>query len=205
VENSKKGNEAAISDASKGEVTSNENQDGTPRGIKAHIPDGYSILDTNRGDLDLDAIPDILLVLQKDPMTAADFAAEDSAAESLVRPLIILSGHSDGSFTNMGENDNVVLCRKCGGVMGDPYRSTVIKNGYFSVQHFGGSRDKWSTITTFKYSKGAGRWLLHKNGGNQVNSKDDEMVVENEWVKSEKDFGEIDFEEFDPNEENVNQ
>lgn len=55
------------------------------------------------------------------------------------RPLYILTGQSDQSYKLAAKNDNVVYCVNCGGIMGDPFSGIAIKNGYFSVEHYGGS------------------------------------------------------------------
>jgi hypothetical protein len=166
-----------------------------PPNLSHFLPEGYSILDTARGDLNLDSIPDMLLLLHKTTLTREDSIAEDSATESLVRPLVILIGNKDGTFTYRVENDYAVMCRKCGGAFGDPYSGLVIKKGYFSADHYGGSRERWSASVTFKYDKRADDWFLHKNGGSSYDQFDDEKSS-TEWVKTKKDFGVIRFEDF---------
>ena len=49
--------------------------------------------------------------------------------------------------------------------MGDPYTGMTLKKNYFSVEHEGGSSDKWSRIITFKYNLDDGSYYLHKDAG----------------------------------------
>lgn len=124
--------------------------------MSQNTPQGWSIMDTLSGDLNRDKYTDFLIVLQHD---------EDSLATDEPRPLLILIGNDKGELVLTRRNDNVVLCRECGGVFGDPYDGLAIKNGYFSVQHYGGSAWRWTRIITFRYHEKEKDWFLHKDGG----------------------------------------
>lgn len=154
------------------------------------IPDGYTILDSATGDLNLDPYPDMLLVLKK--------KGEDSIANdvdhTVKRPLLILTGQANKSFKLAARNDNVVYCVNCGGMMGDPYIGIVIKKGYFSIEHYGGSAWRWTRIITFKYSTNDKRWYLYKDGGDSYHTSDPDKVETN--IKTTKEFGKIRFEKF---------
>jgi hypothetical protein len=158
--------------------------------IQKFIPKGYAILDKSIGDLNLDKFKDIILVLkdtaEKDEIDTIEFK----------RPLLILIGHADKSFTLAGRNDDVVYCVGCGGIFGDPYDGITIYKGTFTINHFGGSNDRWSNEITFKYSATNKTWYLFK-------------VVEKGWnvgnlnkidstIKTKKDFGVISFEKYNP-------
>jgi len=155
------------------------------------IPDGYTILASAIGDLNLDPYPDMLLVLKK--------KGEDSIANdvdhTVKRPLLILIGQANESFTLAARNDNVVYCVNCGGMMGDPYIGIVIKKGYFSIEHYGGSAWRWTRIITFKYSTGEKYWYLHKDGGVSYHTSEPDKMETN--IKTTKEFGKISFDKFD--------
>jgi len=119
------------------------------------IPKGYQLLDSKSGDLNQDGITDYILICK----------SPNEDQEEMKRPLLILHGNANGGLSLFKRNDNIVLCYLCGGVMGDPYTGMTLKKNYFSVEHEGGSSDKWSRIITFKYNLDDGSYYLHKDAG----------------------------------------
>lgn len=161
-----------------------------PEKILKFIPKGYALIDTAMGDLNLDNFQDIILVLK----TIGEDTALD--ATEYKRPLLLLLGGADKTFTLAARNDNVVYCYQCGGAFGDPYDGVTIKKGLFAVYHFGGTNDRWSNEITFKYSKANGEWYLLKivdKGWNVFN-----LDKVDSTVKTKKDFGIVPFEKYNP-------
>ena len=156
---------------------------------KPFVPKGYTVLHQNNGDLNKDGRPDYALVLKQDN--------EDNSADELKRPLLLLVRQENGKLAQAARNDNVVLCRQCGGVFGDPFAGIVIKNGYFSVEHYGGSSWRWTRIITFRYNAADKRWYLHKDGGESFHVSDPDKVTEK--VRTVKDFGRVPFEKYELN------
>jgi hypothetical protein len=166
-----------------------------PQSLSKFVPDGYIGLDTVSGDLNLDQYSDMILVLKK---------KEEEYKSDEKRPLLILIADSLGAYELAGKNDNVVYCITCGGAMGDPFMSVVVKKGFFSVEHYGGGGPtKWQTITTFRYLPEDKKWYLHKEGletyeMNPSDKPDAEVFIKGkEVVKTKKDFGKVLFEEYD--------
>tara|TARA_B110000046_G_scaffold118107_1_gene124925 strand:+ start:665 stop:1585 length:921 start_codon:yes stop_codon:yes gene_type:complete len=155
------------------------------------VPKNYSILDTVSGDLNRDEFLDYILVLKKNNEENTSNFMDDKQE---LRPLILLVGNSKNELTKVGQNDTTVLCYDCGGAMGDPYTGITIKNGYFSVEHYGGSSWRWTTIITYKYSKKEKNWFLHKKGGVSFHASTPNNIEEK--VKTKKDFGVVKFEDF---------
>lgn len=131
------------------------------RKLNQFIPEVYELLDSKSGDLNQDGFTDYILICK---------SPNEMETEDAKRPLIILHGQSDGSLYEAVRNDNVVLCALCGGVWGDPYSAMAIKKNFFSVEHMGGSSDKWTRIITFKYNLEEGQYYLHKDAGEVWNS-----------------------------------
>lgn len=156
--------------------------------IAKHIPNGYIPMDTTYGDLNRDSIQDVVLIV-RDPN---EKNINDTNYDPSPRSLLLLIGKPDGSYQLAARNDSVVLCYDCGGVWGDPFFDVVIKRGYFSVEHYGGSAWRWTHIITFKYNTQKHDWLLHKVGGESYHAGDPEGTKE-EKVQSVKDFGIIPF------------
>jgi hypothetical protein len=50
-------------------------------------------------------------------------------------------------------------------VFGEPFEGITIKNGYFSIEHYGGSNWRWTRIITFKYDSTLKTFLLHRDAG----------------------------------------
>ena len=161
-----------------------------PQKIAEFIPTGYALIDTAMGDLNLDKYTDIILVLK----TVGEDTALD--ATEFKRPLLLLLGHTDKTFSLAARNDNIVYCFQCGGMFGDPYDGVEIRKGIFTIHHFGGSNDRWSNDITFKYSPANKTWYLYK-------------IVDKDWnvfhldkietrVQTKKDFGIVSFEKYNP-------
>ncbi|MES2762266.1 MAG: hypothetical protein V4677_08665 [Bacteroidota bacterium] len=148
----------------------------------ALIPVGYVLLDSASGDLNKDGYRDLLLVLKT--------SDEENFSEKL-RPLLILHGDKTKKYTLIARNDNVVLCNGCGGVFGDPYTGLVIKNSYFSAEHYGGSNWRWTRIMTFKYDLKTKTYLLHRDAGESYHMSDLDKTTQN--VNRKQDFGKLPF------------
>jgi hypothetical protein len=158
--------------------------------ILKFIPKGYALIDTAMGDLNLDKLQDIILVLK----TIGEDTALD--ATEYKRPLILLLSRADKTYSLASRNDNVVYCYQCGGAFGDPYNGVEIKKGLFTINHFGGTNDRWSNEITFKYSKADNNWYLLKvvdKGWNVFHLDNIDSIV-----KTKKDFGIVPFKKYNP-------
>lgn len=171
--------------------TDKQDTSNLPPALSQFIPQGYAILDTANGDLNLDQYPDVIMILKKN--------GEDSTSDVVnhpeKRPLLILTGQADKSYKLAARSDNAVYCVNCGGSMGDPYQDVVINKGYFSIEHYGGSSWRWTRTITFKYSPSDNYWYLHKDGGDSFNASDPDKVKTT--VKTTKNFGKVPFYKFD--------
>jgi hypothetical protein len=72
----------------------------------------------------------------------------------------------------------------------------VIKNGYFSIEHYGGSAERWTRTITFKYSTTDSSWYLHKDGHESFSAVD-ENAKKTTKIYTVKDFGKVKFTDFD--------
>ncbi len=142
--------------------------------LNEFIPDGYSVLDTSRGDLNKDGFDDLVLILKNN--SEADYT-------DTLRPLLILQGQKNGRFKLVERNDNIVLCLGCGGVFGDPYTGITIKNNYFSIEHYGGSSWRWTRIITFKYNLTSKEYILYKDAGESYHTSDPDKTENQTYNK----------------------
>ena len=159
--------------------------------ISKFIPNDYAVLDSVSGDLNLDNYSDLILILKKLDEEKTSNVIENPAK----RPLLILIGKDNGGYELVAKSNTTVYCFDCGGMMGDPYQGVTIKNGYFSVEHYGGSAWRWSRIITYKYSKADNHWFLHRDGGESFHASEPEKSESN--MRTKKDFGKVKFEDFD--------
>lgn len=156
--------------------------------MRQFVPAGYRLLDMETGDLNRDAYPDKLLVLDT---IQTDTTVTGSEAR---RPLLLLTADAQGRYTLAARNDNSVLCSGCGGMMGDPYQGLTIKKGYFSVEHYGGTGWRWTHILTFKYNPADAHWYLHRAGGESYHTGRPDDVKTH--IETTRDFGRIRFEQY---------
>jgi len=162
-----------------------------PASMKSFVTKGYNVLDITKGDLNKDAYPDAVMVLYK----IGEDTTSDVNTHPEKRPLLILIGKPDKTYTIAARSNNAVYCVDCGGQMGDPFTGITIKNGYFSVEHYGGSGWRWTRIVTFKYSAAEKNWFLFKDGGESFHATTREEVKVP--TKTVKNFGKVSFQKFD--------
>lgn len=159
--------------------------------MKTFIPNGYLLLKGMTGNLNLDKFPDAVLVLKK----ANEEELSRQVEDQVKRPLLILIGQADKSYKLAGRNDNTVFCYSCGGVFGDPFAGIEIKNGTFSILHYGGSGWRWTHTVLYKYAPTQKKWFLFRNETSSFHAAEPDKVNEN--IQTPKNFGRIPFEKFD--------
>ena len=167
-----------------------------PFTLKDFVPENYTALDTTYGDLNLDQYPDVIMVLKKD----GEETLSDVVEHPEKRPLLILIGQANKAFKLAAENENAVYCIDCGGMMGDPFMDVVIKKGFFSIEHYGGSGWRWTRVITFKYSLADNYWYLHKDGYESFHVNNPEKIESK--IHTTGSFGKVPFDKFDIYKEN---
>jgi hypothetical protein len=161
-----------------------------PAPISVHVPEGYLVLDTSFGNLNLDSILDLIIVLK-----SPEEDTSNNLDDPVNRPLLILLGQTDGTYKLVYRNNKVVFCNICGGMMGDPFNGITIRNGYFTVEHYGGSSWRWSDFITFKFNKDNKRFYLHREDLSNFHASNPDKIKTT--IKTKKDFGIVDFEQYD--------
>lgn len=159
--------------------------------FKNFIPENYAILDIIIGDLNLDNVSDAIIILKK----KGEERLSDVIESPEKRPLIILLRDANNELKIARRSDNTVYCFDCGGVFGDPYQAVSIDNGYFSVEHYGGSSWRWTRKITYNYSKQDNEWYLYEDSSVSFHASEPEKVESK--TKTVKDFGKVRFEAFD--------
>lgn len=115
------------------------------------VPAGWRLLGSADGDLNGDGRADTALALAHDPEQS-----EPGDIWQEPRLLVIALRDASGKLRREAVSSEVVMCRGCGGVFGDPFEGLSIERGAVVVTHYGGSRDRWSFVDRFRHD--AGRW-----------------------------------------------
>ena len=162
-----------------------------PQELRAFVPEDARAIWLSEADLDRDGDGDFILVLERPP-TSAD---EDMVPGQ--RPLLVLLRGTDGKLREAKRNERLVMCPRCGGVMGDPFAGIVAGTGTFTVQHYGGSSWRWSSGFRFDYSRRDATWqlVLVEESSFHASDPGTEKITK---ATPPKDFGKIDLADFDP-------
>jgi hypothetical protein len=163
-----------------------------PSDVLPFVESGTKAIALEKSDLNGDGRYDFILVLEKEKPAkdADDFPVGQ-------RPLLILLRHADGKLSVAKRNENIIMCSQCGGVFGEPFEAVIAKRNAFSVEHYGGSSDRWKFSYQFNYSRIDKTWQLvrvqeihyhtsNPNGGT------------NKIYTAPRNFGKIDVADFDP-------
>jgi hypothetical protein len=109
-----------------------------PVGLKlSKYEDGTDVI--VRGDLNKDSIEDLA------------FVAEDPTDTLKMRDIAIYFGAKDGSYAQSIYAKETVMCKDCGGVLGDPLDGLEVSNGSVLLSFWGGSGERWYSKYRFQY------------------------------------------------------
>lgn len=166
--------------------------------ISKFVPEGYSILEFKKGDLNLDSIEDAILVLNKN--------GEDSSStieNPVKRNLLILIGQPNDTYALSTQNENIVYCYGFDANFKDAFLGITIEKGRFIIEHYGGFAKRWARTTTFEYKPLANTWFLIADEYSVMDSTDQDEPnrVVSERRLTKENFGEIPFGKFNIYEE----
>ena len=149
---------------------------------------GKKILDAQIGDLIGNGQPGALVVLET-PTTSRVLG------EGQPRTVLLVLRDRDGKLRAVAQNDKIVPCKNCGGLLGDPYGYSKIKLGQFTIITEGGSRVRWGNEYTFKYDPLRKDWLVIKVDRTAYDSATEDL---RQLMLTPKNFGVVSFQDFDP-------
>jgi hypothetical protein len=164
-----------------------------PDEVKPFVEKGKVAIALESGDLNADGRKDLVLVTGE-PI-AEDAKWEEGAGE---RSVLILVREPGGSLKLAARNDNVVLCRNCGGVFGDPFAGVDVRGTRFTINNYGGSNDRWSYSYTFAYSPRDRTWQLVRVVDESFHALDPKNTTRRRTYTPPRSFGLINFADFDP-------
>ncbi|HSZ71243.1 MAG TPA: hypothetical protein VK750_01120 [Cytophagaceae bacterium] len=106
------------------------------------LPQNYEIIDQTEGDLDRDGIAELAIILN----------TTDSSENGLVREIrIFKSSGETHKWILWKKSTDVLMASDEGGMMGDPYQETTIKNNVLTIHHSGSSSWKWDNTDRYRF------------------------------------------------------
>lgn len=110
---------------------------------KEFQPKDSEILQTVDGDLDGDKSTEKVII----------YNTKDTTDLGNIREIQILK-KVNGKWSLLEKSRNAVLESNAGGMMGDPYQDTEIKNGMLMITQAGGSSWKWGYTDKYRFQNG---------------------------------------------------
>ena len=163
-----------------------------PDEVKPFIEKGMIPIALETGDLNADGRKDFVLVTSP---IVPEGAVYDEAGDGERQTMILVRG-ADGSLSVAARNDDVVMCKNCGGVFGDPFAGVTIKGTRFTVSNYGGSNDRWGYDYTFGYSPRDKTWQLVRVEETSFHALDPVKTEKKRVYTPPKSFGLIIFADF---------
>ena len=163
-----------------------------PAEVKPFVDSEAIPIALESADLNGDGLQDYILVIERQNVTEKD----EHDFPKNQRPLLILLRGKDGKLSEATQNEQIVYCSDCGGVMGDPFMGVTVGKNTFTVNHYGGSAWRWELSYKFNYSKVDKTWQLVRFERSDFHAADSKTLKK--LVKLPKDFGKVDFADFDP-------
>jgi hypothetical protein len=160
--------------------------------LSPFVESGTRAIALEKSDLNGDGREDFILVLEKEKPAkdADDFPVGQ-------RPLLLLVRGADGKLSVARRNDRIIMCSQCGGVFGDPFEGIIAGRNTFSVEHYGGSSDRWKFSYKFNYSRIDKTWRLVRVQEIHYHTSNPNGGTDKTYT-APKDFGKVDIANFDP-------
>jgi len=120
---------------------------------KEFQPEGSTVIETAEGDLDGDQVPEKVMI----------YNTQDTAEYGNIREIQILK-KVDGKWKILEKSRNALLKSRDGGMMGDPYQQTEIRNGVLMITQAGGSSWKWGYTDKYRFQNGRFELIGYSSG-----------------------------------------
>jgi hypothetical protein len=172
--------------------------------VQALATGGTKVLAESFDDINNDNVQDAVVILDP-PSGKAKVAAASS------RTVVVLTGDASGNLKVAQQNNRIVPCATCNGMSGDPFSFLrTFSNAFaqnaplddvrsrlygFDVFVEGGTQEHWWSRYSFNYSTQQKDWMLYEVYRGIVDIQTDKR---REINLTQKDFGTIRFEDFDP-------
>ncbi len=150
-----------------------------PGELNPFVRNGYEVLDWATEDLNGDKRKDYVLILRKQ---GEDTAGVESDIWEIHRPFLLITREKENKLKLVVENNSIIMCRYCGGVLGDPYNGITLKTGEIQLNFFGGSGFRWSVTLFFRFDPLKNNWLLQEENHWSYDAAQPELNERNERI-----------------------
>ncbi|MDQ7948467.1 MAG: hypothetical protein REI78_00705 [Pedobacter sp.] len=149
--------------------------------ISGLVPSNWKAIDTARGDLNADGLPDLALVLEFNSAVAEMRAYGDADTEiikEIQKPRILaIYFKRKKTYDFAMQNNDFMLRDKEGGIYGDPYEGLAISNNILTLSFRGGSNWRWKLDYQFRllhqqWTLIAAKNSYYHNASGEVDEKD---------------------------------
>ena len=172
--------------------TSYQSAEDQPGKFKTYVPKGYFIHTVLEGDLNLDPYNDALMILAQE--------GEDSLSNTenpLARKVYLLTGKKDGTYRIEAENEAAIYHYRYDWNFPESLAAVSLDKGIFTFSFYGGMRTRWYRDISFHYSTEKKLWYLISDISGTFDALEEDESLETEKRLFEKDFGFVNFTEFD--------
>lgn len=166
-----------------------------PKELEPFVPQGKEMLDFGKADLDGDGRSDYILILK---IAGEDTLSFDDTNWDMQRNLLLLTRQASNKLKQAAFNNELVLCRHCGGAVGDPYMGLSTRPGEFTLEFYGGSSWKWGQTITFRYDKAKKNWFVYRDIATSSHPEED-RYVETQAILEKAEIGEISLQQYTVN------
>ncbi|MEO7309348.1 MAG: hypothetical protein ABIX01_03045 [Chitinophagaceae bacterium] len=163
--------------------------------LNSFIPKGFGLKDTAFGDLNNDGKMDVAFAIYS---LKEDNEAFEDTAMNMSRPLLLLIQQPDGKLKLAKRNNNLIMCKQCGGGMGDPFESLLIKKNSVILSFYGGSSWRWGDTYGFSWDATIQTWRLTKEDHTSFQGGDPEATTKNTIIPA-SEIANFNFDNFNIN------
>lgn len=164
-----------------------------PAELKPFVTSGYQALAYGKQDINADGLLDYVLILKKQGEDTISAESEDFEAS---RPLLVITRKKDKSLAVAVTNNDVVMCRNCGGAFGDPFEELIMVPGGFNLDFYGGAGWRWSEEYQFRYDKLKKTWMFAKQNSTYFHAGDPDKTMQHATI-TRAEAGDITLADFD--------
>ena len=165
-----------------------------PVEVKPFVEQRTKPIALESADLNGDGLKDYILVLERENPSLKD----ENDFPKNQRPLLILVRGADNKLSAAKQNELIIMCSECGGMMGDPFAGVSVAKNTFTVSHYGGSAWRWSVEYKFNYSRIDRTWQLVRIEEESFHASDPQKTRKHKIKTPPKNFGKVDIADFDP-------
>jgi len=155
----------------------------------AKAPKGFEVLMQKSGDLNLDGIPDYIVVYK-----STNEEQKSTQEHPVKRKMLLILGRTDKSYQQAVVNENALYAYNYDLNFKDALSDIEVSNGKFTIVHYGGFTTRWSRSDTFEYVPAKKNWFLTQSSYDTFQATNPSETTKK--TLTAKNFGNISFSKF---------